>query len=97
MGPYFPNQGLNLHPLHWKHGVLTTGLPGKSLPLFFQSHLGYLFLLGVFLDLVLPRRAQKVPDIKLWMATASISQDIHHEYGWMPVPAYDKTTNKTIK
>ena len=79
MGPYFPNQGLNLHPLHWQHGVLTTGPPGKSLPLFFQSHLGYFFFLGVFLELVLPRRAQKVPDTKLWVAKASISQDIHHE------------------
>ena len=25
----FPYQGLNLHPLHWKSRVLTTGLPGK--------------------------------------------------------------------
>ena len=30
-GSQFPNQGLNLRPLHWKHGALTTGLPGKSL------------------------------------------------------------------
>ena len=28
---YFPDQGSNLHPLHWKCQVLTTGLPGKSL------------------------------------------------------------------
>ena len=27
---YFPDQGLNLHPLQWKHGVLTTRAPGKS-------------------------------------------------------------------
>ena len=26
-----PNQRLNLCALHWKHGVLTIGLPGKSL------------------------------------------------------------------
>ena len=26
----FPHQGLNLHPLHWKHRVLTTGPPEKS-------------------------------------------------------------------
>ena len=25
------NRGLNLHPLYWKHGMLTTGQPGKSL------------------------------------------------------------------
>ena len=28
-GIYLPNQGFNMHPLHWK-GVLTTGLPRKS-------------------------------------------------------------------
>ena len=26
----FPNQKVNLCPLQWKHGVLTTRLPGKS-------------------------------------------------------------------
>ena len=26
----YPNQGLNPCPLQWEHGVLTTGLPGKS-------------------------------------------------------------------
>ena len=26
---WFPDQGSNPHPLHWKHGVLTTGPPGK--------------------------------------------------------------------
>ena len=31
MGSYLPCQGLNLCPLHWKHGVLTPGPPGKSL------------------------------------------------------------------
>ena len=25
-----PDQGSNLHPLHWKCGVLTTGPPGKT-------------------------------------------------------------------
>ena len=28
-GSSFPDQGSNLCPLQWKHGVLTTGLPGK--------------------------------------------------------------------
>ena len=28
-GPWFPEQGLNLCPLHWERGVLTTGPPGK--------------------------------------------------------------------
>ena len=27
----FPDQGSNLCPLQWKHGVLTTGPPGNSL------------------------------------------------------------------
>ena len=31
----FPNQGWNLCPLQWKPRVLTTGSPGKSLPLLF--------------------------------------------------------------
>ena len=31
VGSLFPYQGLNLCPLHWKGGVLTTGPPGKSL------------------------------------------------------------------
>ena len=26
-----PDQGLNPGPLHWEHGVLATGLPGKFL------------------------------------------------------------------
>ena len=30
-GISFPDQGSNLGPLGWKHGVLATGLPGKSL------------------------------------------------------------------
>ena len=29
VGSYFPHQGSNLHPLHWKHRVLPTGPPGK--------------------------------------------------------------------
>ena len=30
-GSQFPDQGSNPRPLQWKRGVLTTGLPGKSL------------------------------------------------------------------
>ena len=30
-GILFPNQGSNLGPLHWEHGILATGQPGKSL------------------------------------------------------------------
>ena len=30
-GSWFPDQGSNPHPLQWHRGVLTAGLPGKSL------------------------------------------------------------------
>ena len=30
VGSQFPNLGLNPRPMQWKHGVLTTGPPGKS-------------------------------------------------------------------
>ena len=33
-GSQFPNQGSDLCPQHWEHGVLTTGPPGKSAPFF---------------------------------------------------------------
>ena len=29
-GTYFPDQGLSPGPLHWEHGNLATGPPGKS-------------------------------------------------------------------
>ena len=29
-GIWFPDQGSNLGPLHWEHGVLATRAPGKS-------------------------------------------------------------------
>ena len=31
LGVQFLNQGLSLGPLHWEHGVLASGLSGKSL------------------------------------------------------------------
>ena len=30
LASWFPDQGQNSHPLHWKWRILTTGLPGKS-------------------------------------------------------------------
>ena len=36
-GSWFPNWGSNLHPLQWKHAVLTTGPPGTSL----QFYVGF--------------------------------------------------------
>ena len=32
----FPNQRANPRPLHWKHGVLTSGPPGMSSPMFYN-------------------------------------------------------------
>ena len=37
VGSQFPNQGLNSDPLHWEHGVLTTGPPGSPGLLFFTQ------------------------------------------------------------
>ena len=36
VGSSFPDQGSNPGPLQWKHGVLTTGPPGNSQPLFLK-------------------------------------------------------------
>ena len=36
-GILVPNQGSNPHLLHWKHGVLATGPPGKSLFLIVEA------------------------------------------------------------
>ena len=36
-GSWFPDQGLNLCPLQWKHGVLTTGRPRTSQLIFYWS------------------------------------------------------------
>ena len=38
-GSYFPDQGLNLRPLQWKLGVLTTGPPGKPRHYYYYSPL----------------------------------------------------------
>ena len=45
VGSYFPNQGSNPHPLHWKCGFLTTGPPGKPQALYFQVNRVCLFAL----------------------------------------------------
>ena len=46
MGSQFPDQRWNPCPLHWKHGVLTTGPSGKSNHVKFQYHIfiAYLFI-----------------------------------------------------
>ena len=48
VGSQFPDQGWNPRPLHWKHGVLTNGLPGKSLETFLVVTVGgsYWHLVG---------------------------------------------------
>ena len=47
-GIWFPNQGSNLGPLHWEHGVLATGSPRKSLKLH-DSYQGCSFYYSVTL------------------------------------------------
>ena len=50
VGSWFPNQGSNPCPMHWEHGVLTTGPPGKSLcVVFFFFFLLNLFIIYLFL------------------------------------------------
>ena len=38
MGSWFPDKGLNLYPLHWKHGVLTNEALGNSLISILKSY-----------------------------------------------------------
>ena len=45
---YFSNQGSNPCPLHWKHRVLTTGPPGKSLFPFFLFVYKFIYLFILF-------------------------------------------------
>ena len=47
-GIQFPDQGSNLAPLHWKHGVLATGPPEKSLYMTLEIH-AHTFRLGIHL------------------------------------------------
>ena len=54
---YFPDQGSNPHPLQWKHGVLTTAPPGKSLLSCFKGYLNkYLACWFIYLASFLPER-----------------------------------------
>ena len=52
VGSQFPNQGSNLHPLRWKHGVLAPGPPGKSL--FFLFYILIFHPFGLFSPRWLP-------------------------------------------
>ena len=45
VGSQFPDKALKPNPLHWTLGVLTTGLPEKSLYLLFSFLLSFLFFL----------------------------------------------------
>ena len=49
VGSEFPDQESNLCPLHWKHGVLTTGPSGKSQPLYpYNDKINFFSLLPFF-------------------------------------------------
>ena len=56
------DQGSNPCPLHWKHGLLTTGPPGKS-PAYFS---------GCFLELFTPQKSQSLVLLQLTMAEPSL-------------------------
>ena len=43
-GPSSPDQGSNLTPVPWKCGILTAGLPGKSLEIVFLCHFPFRIL-----------------------------------------------------
>ena len=45
---WLPDQGLNLHTLHWEEEVLTTGSPGKTLKLLFLAAVFFCFVSILF-------------------------------------------------
>ena len=47
-GMWLPDQGLNLHTLHWEEEVLTTGSPGKTLKLLFLPAVFFCFVSILF-------------------------------------------------
>ena len=67
-GSQIPSQGLNLHPLHWNHGILTTGPPGKSLEV--------KFLLGFFEIQSGIHRNLTIFDLKKWSEKPNTNNSI---------------------
>ena len=70
-GIWFPDQGLNPGPLHWKLGVSATGPPGKC-PLYSSVYSCHLFLISSasvrslsFLSFIEPSFAWNVPLVSL--------------------------------
>jgi len=61
MRSQFPDQGLNLHPLHWKPRVLTTGPPGTSCHTHFKDEKPVLKALAPYTGIAL-RAGPKVTD-----------------------------------
>ena len=74
MGSWFPDQGSNLCPPYWKHGVLTIGPPGKSLWVFLVEHVLSLYttrcstLTHVCLTPVVERAISPEPRFLYWRA-----------------------------
>ena len=56
----FPDQGPNPCLLHWKHGVLTAGPPGKSLFLFFLSLLNNLTIYRYDQEIEMKRKSYPI-------------------------------------
>ena len=66
-GLQLPDEGLNLHPLHWEHKVLTTEPPGESLflhSLFQQIRVQNLVLSSVDTGYTLVNKRDLLPSLK---------------------------------
>ena len=64
VGPYFPKQRSDQFSVHWKHGVLTTGLPGKSLKVCNLNCLLLLILMTLFNEFVLYKTSERIDEIE---------------------------------
>ena len=84
VGSSFPNQGLNLWPLHWKHGVLTTGpwwkFPQSSSGLLLLSHFSRVRLCVT--PQMAAHQAPPSPVKGTWVGCHFLLQGIFPTQGW---------------
>ena len=99
---FFPDQGSNPSPLHWKHGVLATGLPGDipkcillivSFALLFWRRQWHptpvLFLPGKWTEE--PGRVQSMGSLRVghdWATSLSLFAFMHWNRKWQPTPVF---------
>ena len=102
-GSWFPDQGLNLGPLHWKHGVLAPGMPGKSSSYDFKFHESYQFLTPLFLRDIKFRGLKKGETRNWWLGSvvrqAPLSMEFSRPEYWsgLPFPSPGDLPNPGIK